>query len=60
MMRQEQIAADFYPATQSQPAWTRVYKIEDGQRRTLYDGQCDGKRHARQIAKQYNATPWNF
>ncbi|MBK6414139.1 hypothetical protein [Sphingopyxis sp.] len=56
----EQIAADFYPGTKTIPATVRVYQIDNGQRRTLYEGDVAGKRDARMIAKQFNATPWNF
>lgn len=60
MGEQEQIAADFFPGSKKEQPWVRVYRIEHGHRSNLYDGPCENKRHARQIAAGYNATPWNF
>lgn len=56
----EQIAADFTAGTKTIPASVRIYKIDNGCRRTLWEGDVEGKRQARSIAHQFGATPWNF
>lgn len=59
-MTQHQIAADYYSGNQNAHASVRIYEIEAGKRRTLFEIPVSGKRDARAVASQYNATPWNF
>ncbi len=57
----DQIAADYFPGTKRDPRnWVRIYRIDNGHRSTVWEGPCEGKRDARKIALQFDATPWNF
>jgi hypothetical protein len=56
------IAAYFYPKTKNKNAQLDIATISDtGHRVWRRMGiDVDNKHHARKIAAQYNATPWNF
>lgn len=56
------IAAYFYPKTKSKNAQLDIATISDGGNRVWVRMDIDvtDKRHARKVAAEYNATPWNF
>jgi len=56
------IAAYFYPKTKTRPAQLDIATISDSGNRVWVRRDIDviDKRHARKIAAEYGATPWNF
>jgi hypothetical protein len=54
------IAAEYTSGTNRYPATLYINKIVDGRRTNITAFNVSGKREARQLAKQYGATPWNF
>lgn len=54
------LAADYYSGNRTAHASVRIYEIANGQRRTICEQDVSGKRDARAVAAQFNATPWNF
>lgn len=54
------IAADYFPGNQRAHASVRISSIANGQRTILHEIDVSGKREARTVAAQFNATPWNF
>lgn len=56
------IAAYFYPKTKNKSAQLDIATISDNGHRVWVRMDIDvtDKRHARKVAAEYNATPWNF
>tara|TARA_R110000868_G_scaffold19939_4_gene85019 strand:- start:739 stop:918 length:180 start_codon:yes stop_codon:yes gene_type:complete len=54
------LAAEFYPRTARGSATVVLNRIIDGHRSKVIGFNVASKREARQLAKQYGATPWNF
>lgn len=54
------LAAEYTNGSKVRSATVRLNRIIDGHRTPGIGFNVTGKREARQIAKQYNATPWNF
>lgn len=59
-MRCNILAAEYTNGGKTRPATLRLNRIIDGHRTPVIGFNVTGKREARQIAKQYGATPWNF
>ena len=54
------IAAEYTTGTNRYPPTLYINSIVDGRRTKIIAFNVSGKREARQLAKQYGATPWNF
>jgi hypothetical protein len=54
------LAAEFTKGRAARPSTLDLNRIIDGRRTRSSGFNVATKREARQIAKQYNATPWNF
>ena len=54
------LAAEFTSRGRGAPATLTLNRIIDGHRSKVLAFNVTGKREARQLAKQYRATPWNF
>lgn len=54
------LAAEYYAGGASRPSTLDINRIIDGRRTNIICFKVEGKREARQIAKQYGAKPWNF
>lgn len=54
------LAAEYTNRTSVRSATVRLNRIIDGHRTPVIGFNVANKREARQIAKQYGATPWNF
>lgn len=54
------LAAEFTSRGRNVPATLYLNRIVDGRRSNIIAFNVSGKREARQLAKQYGATPWNF
>jgi hypothetical protein len=54
------LAAEFTSRGRNVPATLCLNRIVDGRRSKIIAFNVSGKREARQLAKQYGATPWNF
>jgi hypothetical protein len=54
------LAAEFTSRGRGVPATLTLNRIIDGHRSKVLAFNVTGKREARQLAKQYGATPWNF
>lgn len=54
------LAAEFTVKGRNSPATVVLNRIIDGRRTKVIGFNVSGKREARQIAKRYGATPWNF
>ena len=54
------LAAEFYPRTSRSGATVILNRIIDGRRTKVLGFNVSGKREARDIAKRYSATCWNF
>lgn len=56
------IAAYFYTKTKTRPAQLDICEMRTGGRQIwIHEGiDVTDKRHARKVAAEYNATPWNF
>lgn len=52
-------AASYYSLGKGR-AVVRIEIIDAGRRTRVAEHQVDGKRAARAVAAQYDATPWNF
>jgi hypothetical protein len=52
--------ADFYPRTTRASAAIYISVIENGNRSCVDIIEVRGKRHARQVAAEVGAKPWNF
>jgi hypothetical protein len=59
-MRCNVLAAEFTKGGAARPSTLDLNRIIDGRRTRLISFNVATKREARQIAKQYGATPWNF
>lgn len=56
-----QIVAYFYTKTARRPAKLELCEMRaDGHQVWGKDFEVKNKRHAREVAKEYDATPWNF
>lgn len=54
------IAAYFTNGSTIRPAQLDINRIENGRRELIEVRTVSGKREARAVAAQFNATPWNF
>lgn len=54
------LAAEFTKGGAARPSTLDLNRIIDGHRTRMATFNVASKREARQIAKQYGATPWNF
>lgn len=54
------LAAEYTNGCKRYPATLTLNRIIDGHRSNVTAFNVSSKREARQIAKQYGATPWNF
>jgi hypothetical protein len=54
------LAAEYTNGSKTRSATLNLNRIVDGHRTPVIGFNVTGKREARQIAKQYNAQPWNF
>jgi hypothetical protein len=54
------LAAEFTKGGASRPSILDLNRIIDGHRTRMASFSVATKREARQLAKQYGATPWNF
>lgn len=54
------IAAEYTNGTNRYPPTLYINKIVDGRRSNIVAITVSGKREARKVAKEYDATPWNF
>jgi hypothetical protein len=54
------LAAEYTVRGRGLPATLYINRIMDGRRSNVFAFNVSGKREARQLAKQYGATPWNF
>lgn len=59
-MRCNILAAEYTVKGRNSPATVVLNRIIDGHRTKVIGFNVANKREARQIAKQYGATPWNF
>ena len=57
---QEVLAAEYTTGTNRYPPTLYINRIADGRRSNVAAFNVSGKREARQLAKHYGATPWNF
>jgi hypothetical protein len=54
------LAAEFTKGGARSPSTLDLNRIIDGHRTRMVSFNVASKREARQIAKAYRATPWNF
>lgn len=54
------LAAEYYPGSRTRSPVLVLNRITDGHRSKAIGFNVVNKREARQLAKQYRATPWNF
>ena len=54
------IAAEYTNGTNRYPPTLYINKIVDGRRSNIAAITVSGKPEARKVAKEYDATPWNF
>lgn len=54
------LAAEFTKRGASRPATLAINRIIDGHRTNFMTFRVASKREARELAKRYGATPWNF
>ena len=54
------LAAEFYPRSRTRSAVLELNRIIDGHRTHVIGFRVTSKREARELAKRYNAQPWNF
>ena len=54
------LAAEYTSGTNKYPPTLYINRIADGRRSNIFAFNVSGKREARQRAKHYGATPWNF
>ena len=54
------LAAEYTSGSKRYPATLYLNRIVNGRRSNVIAFNVSGKREARQLAKQYGATPWNF
>lgn len=54
------LAAEYTQGSRRSSATLVLNRIIDGYRTRLIGFNVANKREARQLAKQYGATPWNF
>lgn len=54
------IEAHYTNGSARKPATVFIASRTIGQRRWTHEIAVTGKREARKVAKQHNATPWNF
>lgn len=54
------IAAEYTNGTNRYPPTLYINRIENGRRSNIAAITVSGKREARKVAEEYNATPWNF
>jgi hypothetical protein len=59
-MRCNVLAAEYTTGSKTRSATLHLNRIVDGHRTWGPGFNVASKREARQIAKQYGATPWNF
>lgn len=54
------LAAEYTNGTNRYPPTLYINQITEGRRSNVVALTVSGKREARQLAKEYGATPWNF
>jgi hypothetical protein len=54
------IAAEFTNGSKRRSPSLDITRIHNGERRVLHTVQVDSRRHARKVAAEHGATPWNF
>lgn len=54
------LAADYTRGSKRSPATLTINRIVDGFRTKVIGFNVSSKKEARELAKQYGATPWNF
>ena len=54
------LAAEYTNGSKARPPVLTINRIANGQREFVFSQNVDGKRHAREVAAQNGATPWNF
>lgn len=54
------LAAEYTNGTNRYPPTLYINQITEGRRSNIIALTVNGKREARQLAKEYGATPWNF
>ena len=52
--------ADYTAPTKRFAGVLTISVLADGRRHFICEHKVDGKRTARAVAQQYDATPWNF
>ena len=52
--------ADYTAPTKRRDGVLTISVLSDGRRHFICEHKVDGKRTARAVALQYDATPWNF
>lgn len=54
------IAAEYTNGSKRYPPCLYINRISNGRRSNIVALTVSGKREARKLAAEYNATPWNF
>lgn len=54
------LAAEFYPGSKTRSPVLDLTRIIDGHRTKVIGFRVKTKKEARELAKRYSATPWNF
>ena len=54
------LAAEYYPGGRRGDATLDLNRIADGFRTRVISFHVKSKREARELAKRYDAKPWNF
>jgi hypothetical protein len=54
------ITANFYPKSGKRAGVVDIDRVVDGHRSHIISFAVATKREARELAKRYNAEPWNF
>ena len=54
------IAAEYTNGSKHYPPCLYINRIANGRRSNIVAISVSGKREARKVAAEYNATPWNF
>lgn len=54
------LAAEFYPGSKTRSPVLDLNRITNGHRSKVFGFNVATKKEARELAKRYGATPWNF
>lgn len=52
--------ADYYPKSGKRAGVVDINRVVDGHRSRIISFAVETKKEARELAKRYGATPWNF